>query len=195
MLAMAQYTPAGKPVQATTDRKVLVGAVAGPHGVQGEVKIKTFTTDPAAIGRYGPLDDESGTRQYTLKVRGEVRGLVIARMSGVADRNAAEALKGLRLYVSRDRLPKPKKDEWYLTDLVGLRVERADGVAMGRVKSMQNFGAGDLVEVETANGQTVFLPFTKKVFPEVDVAGGRLIVDPPEEVEWKPDGDHDDEGK
>jgi 16S rRNA processing protein RimM len=128
-----------------------------------------------------------------VKVRGEVRGLVIARLSGVEDRNAAEALKGLRLYVGRDRLPRPKKGEWYAADLIGLRVERTDGSEMGRVKSVPNFGAGDLVEVEVEGGKTVFLSFTKRVVPEVDIEGGRIVVDPPHEVEVKPDARDEDE--
>lgn len=165
-----------------------MGAVAGAHGVRGEVKIKSFTEDPAKIAAYGPVEDESGTRRFKVKVRGRVRGMVIARLEGVEDRNAAEALRGLRLYVARERLPKPKRGEWYLVDLVGLRAERTDGVAVGTVKSVQNYGAGDIVEVETADGQTLFLPFTKRAVPEVDVEGGRLIVEPPEEVEWKPEG-------
>jgi 16S rRNA processing protein RimM len=155
--------------------------------VRGEVKLKSFTADPKAIGRYAPVEDESGTRSFKVKVRGLVRGLVIARLEGVDDRNAAEALKGLRLYVSRGRLPKPRKGEWYHADLIGLRAMRSDGTALGRVKSVANYGAGDLLEVERDGGQTVFLPFTKTVVPEIDVEGGRIVVDPPHEVEARPD--------
>jgi len=155
--------------------------------VRGEVRLKTFTADPKAIGKYGAVEDESGTRSFTVKVRGEVRGLVIARLSGIEDRNAAEALKGLRLYVGRDRLPRPKKGEWYAADLIGLRVERTDGSAMGRVRSVPNYGAGDLVEVEVEGGKTIFLSFTKRVVPEVDIEGGRIVVDPPHEVEARPE--------
>ncbi len=155
--------------------------------MRGEVRLKTFTADPKAIGKYGAVEDESGTRSFTVKVRGEVRGLVIARLSGIEDRNAAEALKGLRLYVGRDRLPRPKKGEWYAADLIGLRVERTDGSAMGRVRSVPNYGAGDLVEVEVEGGKTIFLSFTKRVVPEVDIEGGRIVVDPPHEVEARPE--------
>jgi 16S rRNA processing protein RimM len=167
--------------------------------VRGEVKVKSFTADPRRIGKYGPVEDESGTRKFKLQIRGEVRGLLIARLAEispdagsatgkeawVADRNAAEALKGLRLYVGRDRLPRLKRGEWYLADLVGLRVERTDGKAMGKVRSVQDHGAGTIVEIEMANGQTTYLPFTKRAVPEVDVDGGRIVVDPPDEVEWK----------
>lgn len=161
--------------------------MAGAHGVRGEVRLKTFTADPKAIGRYGALEDESGTRSFKVKVRGLVRGLVIATLEGVTDRNAAEALKGLRLYVGRDRLPKPKRGEWYHADLIGLRVERSDGTALGRVKSVANFGAGDILEVERDGGATVFFPFTKKVVPEIDVEAGRIVVEPPAEVDARPD--------
>jgi len=161
--------------------------------VRGEVRLKSFTADPEAIGKYGALEDESGTRSFTVKVRGKVRDLVIARLSGVEDRNAAEALKGLRLYVGRDRLPKPKKGEWYTADLVGLKVERTDGSAMGRVKSVPNYGAGDLVEVEMEGGQTTFFPFTKRVVPEVDIEGGRIVIDPPVEIEVRPGAKDEDE--
>ncbi len=165
----------------------MIGAVAGAHGVRGEVKIKSFTAEPAKIAAYGPVEDESGTRRFKVKVRGLVRGLVIARIEGVEDRNAAEALRGLRLYVERNRLPKPKRGEWYLVDLVGLAAERTDGTKLGTVKAVQNYGAGDIVEVVTADGQSLLFPFTKRVVPEVDIEGGRLVVDPPEEVEWKPE--------
>ena len=149
------------------------------------MKLKSFTADPRAIGRYGEVEDEGGTRRFTVKVRGEVKGLVIARLSGVEDRNAAEALKGLRLYIGREQLPKPKRGEWYAADLIGLKVEKTDGSPMGRVKSVPNYGAGDLIEVEREGGTSFFLPFTKRVVPEVDVEGGRIVVDPPLEVEVK----------
>jgi 16S rRNA processing protein RimM len=190
----------------------LLGAIAGAHGVRGEVKIKSFTADPRKIGGYGPVEDESGARRFKVKVRGLAGGLVIARLAEVPpqgsktgslegatdqkdrwveDRNAAEALKGLRLYVGRDKLPRPKRGEWYLADLIGLRAERMDGTAMGTVKSVQNYGAGDIVEVETEPGRTVFVPFTKRAVPEVDVEGGRLVIEPPVETEAKAEEEAD----
>lgn len=153
------------------------------------MRIKSFTADPRAIGRYGPVEDETGTRRFRLTVRGEVKGLVIARLDGVADRNQAEALKGLRLYVPRERLPKPKRGEWYVADLIGLAAVDTGGTPLGRVKSVQNFGAGDVLEVEREDGTTEFLPFTKAVVPEVDVEGGRIVIDPPAEIEVKEEQD------
>jgi 16S rRNA processing protein RimM len=165
-----------------TTQRILVGAIAGAHGVRGEVRIKSFTAEPEAIGRYGPVEDESGARRFKLRVRGEAKGMAIARLEGIADRNAAEALKGLRLYVPRARLPKLRRGEWYVADLVGLRAETAAGVALGVVKGVQNYGAGDVLEIER-NGTSEFLPFTKRVVPEIDIDGGRLIIDPPADVD------------
>lgn len=165
------------------DRRILVGVVAGAHGVRGELKIKSFTAEPRAIAAYGPLGDRTGTRSFRLKLRGAVRGLLIARIDGIEDRDQAEALKGLELYVARDTLPKPKRGEWYLADLIGLAAVATDGAPIGRVKAMHNFGAGDVVEIERAGAPALMLPFSKRVVPEVDVAAGRIVVDPPAEVE------------
>jgi 16S rRNA processing protein RimM len=164
-------------------KRILVGAIAGAHGVRGEVKIKTFTSNPRAIGRYGPVEDETGARSFKLTVRGETKGLVIARLDGVADRNQAEALKGLRLYVPRANLPRPKRGEWYVADLIGLAAVDESGTPLGRVKSVQNFGAGDVIELERTDGTTEFLPFTKAVVPQVDIEGGKVVVAPPDEIE------------
>lgn len=170
-------------------KRILVGTIVGAHGVRGEVRIKSFTADPRAIGRYGPVADETGARTFKVTVRGEVRGLVIARLDGVADRNQAEALKGLRLYVPRAKLPRPKRGEWYVADLVGLAAQDASGTPLGRVKSVQNFGAGDVIELERTDGTTEFLPFTKAVVPEVDVEGGRMVISPPDEIEVREERD------
>jgi 16S rRNA processing protein RimM len=173
----------------TDGRRILVGVVAGAHGVRGELKVKSFTQNPRAIASYGPLADRTGTRSFRLKLRGEVRGLLIARIEGVDDRDQAEALKGLELFVARDVLPKPKRDEWYLADLVGLAAVSIDGKTLGKVVAVQNFGAGDVVEIAPERGATYMLPFTKRVVPEVDIAGGRIVIDPPAEVEVKPEED------
>jgi 16S rRNA processing protein RimM len=168
-------------------RRILVGAIAGAHGVRGEVTIKSFTADPRKIAAYGPLFDEDGGREFKLILRGQVRGLVIAKIDGIADRNAAEALKGLRLYAPRAKFPRAKGEEFYLADLVGLRADGAGGEVMGQVKALHNFGAGDMVEVERADSTTFFVPFTKTAVPVVEIEGGRIVVVPPPETEAKPD--------
>ncbi|MBI1244717.1 MAG: 16S rRNA processing protein RimM [Alphaproteobacteria bacterium] len=178
----------------TGTKPILVGAVVGAHGVRGEVKIKSFTALAKDVGAYGPVSDESGKRRFAVRVRGEARGLVVARLEGIEDRNAAEALKGMRLYVERAALgarPKraPKGAEiWYHADLVGLAVEDTQGRRIGTVKALANYGAGDIVEVAGEGGQNLLLPFTKRVVPVVDVDGGRIVVDPPVEVEAKEGG-------
>lgn len=179
------------------EKRILVGAVVGAHGVRGEVRIKSFTERAKDVAAYGPVTDESGTRRFSLKARGEVRGLVVARIEGVDDRNAAEALKGLRLYVGRAALgTRPKgrgrgAETWFHADLVGLAVVDTGGRALGTVKGIANYGAGDILEVASAAGPELLFPFTKRVVPEVDVTGGRIVVDPPAEVEAKDDGGTD----
>lgn len=168
--------------------RVCLGVVVGVHGVQGAVKVKAFTQDPAAVGAYGPVEDEAGQRRFRLKVTGAAKGVVIATLEGVRDRNAAEAMKGIRLYVPRERLPQPDDDEFYLSDLIGLRVELAGGEAFGTVRTVYDFGAGDVLEVARPDGRLEMLPFTKACVPVVDVAGGRLVVAPPDEIEARPEG-------
>ena len=167
----------------TGGRRILVGAIAGAHGVRGEVKIKSFTADPKAIGRYGALSDEAGTRRFELTVTGSAKGSVVARIAGIGDRDRAEALKGMRLYVARDALPPPDgPEEFYVADLVGLAAVRPDGTPLGRVAAVDNYGAGDVVEIALAEGGSRVLPFTRQVVPVIDIAGGRLVVDPPVET-------------
>jgi 16S rRNA processing protein RimM len=171
--------------------RILVGAIAGAHGVRGQVRIKSFTDDPADIAAYGPLSDESGQRRFDLEVTGQAKGGVIARIDGIADRTAAEALRGLRLYVPRAALPATQGDEYYRVDLIGLRAELADGTNFGRVIDVQNYGAGDVLEIERPDGATELLPFADRVVPVVDLAAARIVVDPPVAVEARPDGAND----
>ncbi|HUH85224.1 MAG TPA: ribosome maturation factor RimM [Stellaceae bacterium] len=157
----------------------MLGVITGAHGVKGEVRVKSFTAEPQAIAGYGPLEDEEGQRRFALTLRGTVRGQLIGRVDGVPDRNSAERLKGTRLYVSRDALPAPAPDEYYHADLVGLAVLLKDGGPLGRVRAVHDFGAGGNLEVEKADGVVVLVPFTEQVVPEIDLAQGRLVVDPP----------------
>lgn len=161
---------------------VCVGVIVGAHGVRGAVRIKSFTEVPADMAVYGPVSDETGKLRYRLTLLGESKGVVLAELKGVSDRNAAEALKGMKLWVERSALPPPDEEEFYYSDLVGLRAELADGTEMGRVKGVFDFGGGDVVEIAGPQG-SVMLPFTRAAVPLVDVAGGRLVVEPPEEIE------------
>jgi 16S rRNA processing protein RimM len=155
--------------------RVLLGIVAAPHGVRGLVRIRSFTEDPMAVAGYGPLSDETGKKRFTVEALSASRGAVLARIDGVADRNAAEALRGVKLYVERERLPATGDKEWYEADLVGLQAVDRTGRDWGKVVGFHDFGAGSVMEVSGG----AMLPFTDEAVPEIDVAGGKVIIDPP----------------
>ncbi len=171
--------------------RVCLGVMVGAHGVRGLVKVKTFTEDPTDVAAYGPVSDKAGRRQWRLTVAGPAPGkspdVVLAKVDGVGDRDAAQALHGTELYVERARLPALEEEEtFYHADLIGLRVEDSAGRLLGTVKAVENYGAGDLLEVEAADGKPLLLAFTKAVVPLVDLAGGRLVAEPPAEVVVQP---------
>lgn len=166
--------------------RILVGEIGRPHGVRGLVKLRSFTADPAAIASYGPLTDEAGTRRFALTLLSD--GL--ARVEGVEDRDAAARLTGARLYVERASLPPPDEDEFYLADLVGLRAETAAGEPLGRVRSVEDNGAGAFLVLDGPPGER-FVPFTRACVPVVDVAAGRVVVEPPEETAAQPPPDEE----
>ncbi len=159
---------------------VCLGHVAGVVGVRGEIKIKPYTETPESVASYGPVTFYPGMRRVTVKVVRSMKDGLALRVDGVADRTAAEALKGLRLYVLRSVLPEiADEDDFYHADLIGLRVEDEAGVVLGTVKAIHDFGAGDVLEV-TGGDKPLLLSFTKAVVPVVDIKGGRVVVSPPE---------------
>ena len=127
------------------DSRVCVGVVAGAHGVRGLVRVKSFTDDPADIAAYGPLSDKPGRRRFTLEIVGSAKGVLLARIGGVGDRDAAEALRGLEFYVDREALPQTDEDEFYHADLIGLPVFLENGEPYGTVRALHEFGAGDMI--------------------------------------------------
>ncbi|GAA6163591.1 ribosome maturation factor RimM [Pelagimonas sp. KU-00592-HH] len=160
---------------------VCVGAIAGAYGVRGEVRLKSFTAEAEAIADYAPLTTEDGTQSFTLTITRAIKNGLAARLSGVSTKEEADALKGTQLFVPRDRLPDLDDDEFYYTDLVGLEVRDTGGTVLGHVKSVQNHGATDLLEIHGPGLKaTVLLPFTREAVPTVDISGGRIIADPPE---------------
>jgi len=164
-------------------RRILIGAVAGAHGVRGEVLIKSYAAEPERIASYGPLSDETGDRQFQIAVRRVTGRGVIARIEGVASRSEAEALKGMRLYVARERLPATGASEFYHADLVGLRALSPAGEVMGEVVAVQNYGAGDLIEIRlSGGGESELVPFTDAFVPKVDLAAGHMTVALPTEA-------------
>ena len=161
--------------------RVCVGAIGGAYGVKGEVRLKSFCADPAAIADYAPLQDEAGTRTFDVRLTGTLKGALSARLSGVPTREAADALKGVRLYAPRDRLPPPDEDEYYHADLIGLTVQDAGGAEIGRVAAVLNHGAGDLLEVRGPRLKgSALIPFTREAVPTVDLTAGLIVADPPE---------------
>jgi 16S rRNA processing protein RimM len=161
--------------------RILLGVVAAAHGVKGLVRIRSFTEDPMAIATYGPLSDETGRKTYRVEALSAVKGTVLARIEGVADRTAAEALRGLRLHLERSALPATSAREWYETDLIGLSVVGRDGRDWGKVLAFHDFGGGLTMEISggEASRNSVMLPFTDQAVPEIDIEGGRVLVDPP----------------
>ena len=160
---------------------VCVGAIAGAYGVRGEVRLKSFTAEAEAIADYAPLLTEDGETSYSVTITRPIKNGLAARLSGVSTKEEADALRGTQLYVPRDRFPEPEEDEYYHADLVGLEVRDTGGTVLGRIKSVQNHGATDLLEIHGPGLKaTILLPFTREAVPTVDLTSGRIIVDPPE---------------
>jgi 16S rRNA processing protein RimM len=160
-----------------------VGAIGGAFGVQGEVRLKSFCATPEDIAAYGPLYTEDGQRKFTVRLTRPVAGGLGARLSGVATKEAADALRGATLWVDRARLPRLPDDEFYHADLIGLAVQDTGGAPIGTVTAVHNHGAGDILEIRAPDGRSLLLPFTLAVVPTVDLASGRIVADPPEGVE------------
>lgn len=165
------------------DRLLQVARVAGAFGVRGEIRITTFTEDPLALATYKVLTREDGSPGLTITAARAVKGAVIARAQGIDTRDQAEALRGLKLFIAREALPAPDEDEFYHADLIGLSIETAEGELMGKVKTIQDFGAGDLIEVQPPMGASWWLPFTREAVPEVRLAEGKLIAMRPAEID------------
>ncbi|HVZ53328.1 MAG TPA: ribosome maturation factor RimM [Pseudolabrys sp.] len=165
--------------------KIRVARIGAAHGVRGEVKLWSFTEDPLAVADYGPLETADGARRFEIEALRPAKDFLVARLKGVADRNAAEMLRNMDLFVPRARLPAIEdEDTYYYADLVGLSVVTPENAAVGTVLALHNFGAGDLIEIApAAGGQTLMLPFTESTVPEVDLAARRMVVVLPMESE------------
>jgi 16S rRNA processing protein RimM len=169
-----------------SEQLLFVAQVGGAHGVRGEVKIATFTADPMAVADYKTLMRQDGSPGLTIVSARPSKGGIVARVKGCEDRNAAEVLRGLKLFIDRAVLPPADEDEFYLADLIGLSVETASGEVLGKVKAVQDFGAGDLLEIQPKAGQSWWLPFTREAVPEVRLADGKVIAAPPAVIEADP---------
>jgi 16S rRNA processing protein RimM len=167
--------------------RIRVARIGAAHGIRGEVKLWSFTEDPLAVTQYGPLETEDGKRRFEIEAARQAKDFLVARLVGIADRDAAETLRNTDLYVSRERLPPIKEDDtFYHADLVGLAVVSEDGAALGTVTAIHNFGAGDLIEIEpAAGGDALLIVFSETTVPTVDLKAGRIVVVPPAEIEAK----------
>jgi 16S rRNA processing protein RimM len=171
--------------------QICVARIGAAHGVRGAVKLWTFTEDPLAVKAYGPLATKDGARQFEVTHAREAKGHLVATLKGIATREEAERLNGLELYVAREKLPATDEDEYYHADLIGLDAVTPANEPLGRVIAIHNFGAGDIIEIAPPNGATMLLPFTNAVVPSVDLAGGRVVIELPQEIE----GDDPDSGR
>ena len=163
--------------QPIDDQRVCVGIVTGVHGLKGLVRVKPYTETPEAVAAYGTVETEDGSRRLELEVANRAgKGQIAVRIAGINDRAAAEALKGQRLYVHRERLPAPAPDEFYHADLIGLAVVRSTGAKIGTVRGVNDFGAGDVLEIVDETGALTMVPFTRDAVPEIDIAARRVVV-------------------
>ncbi len=171
------------PPDPSSRSRVCVAQIGAPHGVRGEVRLWTFTAEPMAVMRYGPLESEDGNRSFEIGKARPAKGHLVVRLLGVDDREAAARLTNIKLFVSRERLPTPEDDEFYHADLIGLATVDENGVQFGVIAAVHNFGAGDILEIQPPQGGTMLVPFTEAVVPTVDIKGGRVTVVLPRETE------------
>lgn len=173
------------PSGGTQNNKLLMGRIGAAHGIRGEVRIQSFTEDPLALASYGPLSTNRPGLTIEIVAARTTTNVLVARLKGVNDRNAAERLNGVELYVDRSLLPEPEdEDDFYHADLIGLTARLIDGTEIGKVSAVPNFGAGDLIEVRDPRaGDTFLYPFTRRVVPEIDIGAGYLVIVPPIEAE------------
>ncbi len=169
--------------------KVCVARIGAAHGIRGEVKLWSFTENPTAVANYGPLETQDGTRRFEIEAMRPAKDHFVARIAGVDDRDAAEKLRNLELYVPRARLPKiDELDTFYHADLIGLDAVTPDGTQVGTVHALHNFGAGDIIEiVPIGSGEPLMLPFNETTVPKIDIAAKQIVVVRPAEIEVRDD--------
>ena len=163
--------------------RVLMGQIGAAHGIQGQVRIKSHTEDPLAIKNYSPLSTNRPGLEITIKKARLNKSVIVASISGIADRTAAEALNGVKLYVNRDQLPEMEdEDEFYQADLIGLEARYEDGNKYGTITAIQNHGAGDILEVRPVRGPSQLMPFTKRIIPSINIAEGYVTIIMPSDI-------------
>jgi 16S rRNA processing protein RimM len=163
--------------------QLCIARIGAPHGVRGAVKLWIFTEDPMAVLHYGPLATKDGKRHFEVVSARQAKDHLVATLKGVNSRDEAERLNGLELYIPREKLPATEADEYYHADLIGLAAVNAADEPIGRVVAIHNFGAGDIIEIAPPRGSTLLLPFSNAVVPTIDLAGGRVVIELPGEIE------------
>ncbi|AMN51257.1 MULTISPECIES: ribosome maturation factor RimM [Stappiaceae] len=163
------------------DQKVLMAKIGAAHGIRGEVRVKPYGDDPLSFADYGILTTRDGKRSFEVERARVQKTVVITKFKGIADRNQAEELNGVDLFIDRDQLPEPEEDEFYYSDLTGLDVLDQTGETLGKIIAVQDFGAGDLLEVRPKRGRSFYVPFTKEFVPEIDLENGRVSASLPED--------------
>jgi 16S rRNA processing protein RimM len=175
---------AGREARGPVQGLVEVGVLGAPHGVKGEMRLKSFTADPLGIQDYQPLTDKTGQRRFVIRHARLIKDdILVVYLEGVADRTSAEALTNLMLFIPRDQLPEPDEEEFYHADLMGLVAHTPDGAVIGTVTAVHDFGAGDILEITPSTGPSLLVPFTKANVPEIDLAAHILTVILPDEIE------------
>ena len=178
------------------ENKVLMAVIGAAHGIRGEVRVKPFGDDPLSFTDYGVLETADGSRRFTVSKARVQKTVVVTKFKEIGDRNAAEALNGLELYIPRDRLPETEEDEFYHSDLIGMDAVDADGNPVGKVVMVQNFGAGDLLELRPARGRSFYIPFTRDFVPEISMADRRVVTAIPDGyLSETPRDDGDDDNR
>jgi 16S rRNA processing protein RimM len=163
--------------------QICVARIGAAHGVRGQVRLWTFTEDPLGVKTYGLLSTKDGSRQFEVTHVREAKDHLVATLKGITTRDDAERLNGVELYIAREKLPATEEGEYYHADLIGLAAVTAADEPLGRVVAVHNFGAGDIIEIAPSRGPTLLLPFTNAVVPTVDLAGGRVVIELPQEIE------------
>jgi 16S rRNA processing protein RimM len=162
------------------ERRVCVAQIGAAHGLKGEARLWSFTQEPSDFAAYGALETEDGARALEVATSRFAKDHFVVKFSGIDDRNAIEALRNVKLFVAREKLPQVEDDDtFYHADLVGLSAVTRDNSAVGEVTAVQNFGAGDILEIRRADGTILMLPFTEAAVPDIDIASGRIVIDPP----------------
>lgn len=164
----------------TDAKRILIGEIATAHGIKGFVKVRGFVEDEKILEHVPLYTKEDGGREIALTLKNPLKNDWVAEVKGVADRNAAEALRGTKLYIDREQMPEPDDGEIYIEDLKGLKIVDKDGATIGTLSGVENFGASDLLDIKPESGASFYVPFTDDTVLDIDLDAGTMTVNLPE---------------